>query len=43
MNLDPLQRLVVNRQLLDPKPRNWRLVVGLALVFIIAIALLLFR
>jgi hypothetical protein len=41
MKLDPLQRLAVHRQILNPKPRNWRMVVGLALVFIVAIALLL--
>jgi hypothetical protein len=41
MNMDHFQRLIVNRQVLNPRPRNWRLVAGLALVFIIAIALLL--
>lgn len=43
MNLDPLQHLAVNRKFLNPKPKNWRTVVGLALVFIVSIALLLTR
>jgi hypothetical protein len=41
MNLDPLQRLVVNRPFLNPKPKNWRMVVALACVVIIGAALLL--
>jgi type II secretory pathway component PulM len=43
MKLDPLQRLVVNRQILTPRPRNRRMVAGLALLTILAVALLMIR
>jgi len=41
MRLDPLQRLIVNRQILNPRPNNWRLVAGLALGCVVAVALLM--